>query len=291
MKILLRLLPLSLFALSLGSCTAYRVQTNSWWLRYHPEENEAYYIEIQDGVTADASAAESLRLLVGGWRQYPPEGGLLALDLDEVIDWSEVKPPMDVEELKRIFMGLQREIVVTETGVFRAGDEGLGFFRVTHIKDLSLLLEGVNIFINAILADQWEGEDDLKWEYFTIGEETKARWMERVTKGEPWLSLQDSAFVLEIPMTEREAAGFLRAVLEDAEDFPPGSWFLLALDKIQIADGSLSLNFAPEGLRFHSQETNDPYSLNSKQAELLEALGTDPGFKVLDRSALLERVK
>ena len=291
MKKTLRNLTLSLCALSLSSCTDFTAQSSSWWLRYHPEKNEAVYVEIQDGITDSVDAAEPLRRLVGGWRRYPPEGGLGALDLNEEVDWEKAPEGIDVERMKAIFEGLQREIEVVEVGVFRTGQENLGFFRVTHIKDLSLLLEGMNSFCNVVLSEEWAEGIDITWEHFEIGEETKARWMQRVTENEPWLTRQGNAFVLNIPMTETEAAGFLRAVIADARDFPPDSWFMKPLEQIRIADGSLSLTFAPKGNRFHQDEINQHHILNKGHAALVEALESDPGFRELDRAEVLERVK
>ena len=50
MRPTLKTLTLSLCALSLASCSDYSIESSSWWLRYHPEENEAVYVEIQDSV-------------------------------------------------------------------------------------------------------------------------------------------------------------------------------------------------------------------------------------------------
>jgi len=291
MKQTLRNLTLSLCVLSLASCTDFTAQSSSWWFRYHPEGDEAIYVEIQDGITKNVDAAEPLRRLVGGWRRYPPEGGLMTLDLNEEIDWEEAPESVDIERMKTVFEGLQREVEVVEAGVFRVGQERLGFFRVTHIKDLSLLLEGLNSFCNVVLSEEWAEGIDLTWEHFEIGEETGARWMQRVAENEPWLTRQGSAFVLDIPMTETEAAGFLRAVIADSRDFQPDLWFMEALEQVRVADGSLSLTFSPKGNRFHHNETNEQYSLNEGHAALVEALESDPGFQEFDRAEVLDRVK
>jgi hypothetical protein len=287
----LRLLTFPLLALTCGACSDYRTQTDSWWLRYHPEKNEAILVEVQDGVTGGDDAGEALGKLVAGWRRYPPEGGLLTLDLDEEIDWSEVDAPTDVEELKRIYEGLERSVEVTDVGLFRAGEDGLGFYRVTHIKDLSLLLEGMNILVNAFLADTLEGRDFGDEGDFAISEETKALWLERVEKNQAWITLDGSALVIDVPMTETEAGTFLRTVLADPGDDEVPEWFIDAIQSLRIADGALRLTIAPDGLRFHSTSTNEDYEPSSGHAELIEALGQKPGFAEFDRSAVLERVK
>ena len=111
-------LSLLLCAAALASCSAYQTSTSSWWFRYHPEEDEAVYVEIQDGLTADAEAAPTLRRLVGGWRRYPPEGGLIDVDLDAEPDWKKAAPRHQerVKKLRELFQGLQREVEVVEAG-------------------------------------------------------------------------------------------------------------------------------------------------------------------------------
>jgi len=288
----LRRLALSLCALSLASCSDFSSRSTSWWLRYQPEENEALYVEILDDVTAGTDAADPLRKLVKGWRRYPPEGGLLAFDLDEEPDWGDMPKHIDAERLKETISSLRREVVVTEAGLFRAGADGAGFFRVTHIKDLDVFLRCANDLANVFLREGW-GEDgiEVNWEHFEVGEETKERWMERVKKNESWLTRAGRTFLLEIPMTEGEAAGFLRAVIEDAKDFPPDSWFMEALTGVRIAEGSLTLSFAPAGDRFQGSEGSGGGAHAEGHAELLQSLEADPGFETFDRAQLLERVK
>ena len=283
---------LALCAFTLASCADCSSRSSSWWLRYHPEKNEAVYVEILDDLTAGADAAEPLRKLVGGWRRYPPEGGLLVFDLDEEPDWEDVSRETEAEKLREILASLRREVVVTDTGLFRVGSDGVGFYRVTHIKDLSAFLKNANEMLNIFLHEGWMSEGiEMSWEHFEIGEETKARWMERASKREPWLALRGRTFLLDIPMTEHEAAGFLRAVIEDAKDFPADSWFMEALTSIRIADGSMRLGFAPAGDRFQESEGKPGATRGEGHGALLQALETEPGFQEFDRAQILERVK
>ncbi len=285
-------LALSLCALSLASCSDYSSQSSSWWLRYHPEKNEAVYVEIQDSVTADKTAAEPLRGLVAGRRRYPPEGGLIAFDLDEEIDWSDAPEVADREKLQAAIDSLKDQAVVTEAGLYRIGTTGLGFFRVTQIKDLTVFLSDINYLANVIFHEQWkDNPPKSNWEHLELSEETKDRWVERAEKREPWLTQSGATFSLDIPMTEREAAGLVKAVIEDADDFPPDAWFMRALTGVRIADGSLTLSFSPPGQRFESSDVDGDDTLHAGHADLLQELEADPGFIEFDRAKLLERVK
>lgn len=291
MKKTLRNLALSLCAFAFASCSDYRTNSESWWFRYHPEEDEAVYVEIQDGITANADAAETLRRLIAGWRRYPPEGGLVVLDLDAEVNWDDAPPDVDAEHLKELFLGLQAAIEIEDAGVFRIGQEGLGFYRVTRIKDLSLFLDGLNSFANLVMLEEWREGVDIEWEHFEIGPETERRWMQRFRNNEPWLTRKGSALVLDLPMSETEAAGFLRSVIEDHRDFPPDAWFMKSIEQIRIADGSLRLTFAPTGNRFQQLGAGSSGSQDDDHAALLEALEADPGFADFDRARVLERVK
>ncbi|MCH2106558.1 MAG: hypothetical protein MK291_07960, partial [Planctomycetes bacterium] len=229
LKVAERLAALSLCALSLASCSDFSSQSSSWWLRYHPEEDEAVYVEVMDGVTAKASAAGPLRELAKGWRRYPPEGGLITLDLDEELDPNDIPEGVNRERVQALLASLRREAVVSEAGLFRVGAEGVGLYRVTEIKDLSVFLSDLNELCNIALEEEWAEEGvNISWEHLELSEETKARWMKRAGEREPWLTRTGATFTLDLPMTEGEAAGFLRAVLADAEDFPPEAWFMKA---------------------------------------------------------------
>lgn len=294
MKKTLRNLTLSLCALSLTSCSDFGAEARSRWFRYNPEENEALYIEIQDGVTGSEDATESLRRLVDGWRRYPPEGGMISLDLDQEQDW-EVDPEElpenvdlnDINQLKETVEAFLKAIEVVEAGVFQGPPDHIGFYRVTRIKDLSAFLDGLNTFFNFYLKT--EGPDKSYDPIFS--EETVARWMERATENKPWVILRGGAFVLDIPMTESEAARVLLASLEESDSLKSLSWLILSLDQIRVADGSLSLAFSPKGNRFHYNETSELHSLNEGHAALVEALESDPGFQEFDRAEVLDRVK
>jgi hypothetical protein len=295
MRPTLKTLTLSLCALSLASCSDYSVESSSWWLRYHPEENEAVYVEIQDSVYASNTGVDPLRKLVNGWRRYPPEGGLFAIDFDAEVDWDEEPEGVDLEEVKVVWDSLKEQVVVTEAGLYGFGASGLGFFRVTKIKDMAAFLRGVNYMLNTILNVEWrDGQLGSKLEHLELSEETKDRWMERTAKKEPWLTFAGETFSLHIPMTEREAAGFLREVIKEADDFPPDAWFLRALTGIRIAEGGLTLSFSPKGQRFESIESfegDGDYSAVKGYDKMFEALQVDPGIVEFDRSKLLERVK
>jgi len=292
LKAVQRLAAPALCLLSLSSCSDFSSQSSSWWLRYHPEEDEAVFVEVMDGVTAKASAAGPLRELAKGWRRYPPEGGLITFDLDEELDANDIPEGVNAERAQAILASLRREVVVSEAGLFRVGAEGLGFYRVTEIKDLSVFLSDLNELFNIALEEEWrEGGVDISWEDFEPGEETKARWMKRAREREPWLTRTGATFTLDVPMTEREAAGFLRAALADAEDFPAEAWFMKALVGVRLADGSLTLSFSPKSQRFEGASGGGGGGRNEEHTALFKALGDDPGFIDLDRSKLLERVK
>ena len=283
---------LSLCALSLASCSDFSSQSSSWWLRYQPEENEAVYVEVLDGVTAGVDGAEALQKLVKGWRRYPPEGGLFTFDLDEEPDWSDAPESADEERLRELLASLRREVVVTEAGLFRVGTDGAGLYRITHIKNLNVFMEDTNELLNVFLYEEWKKEGiDLNWEHCELGEETKARWMTRAKERGPWLTRTGATFSLDIPMTEGEAAGFLRAVIEDAKDFPPDAWYMQALTGVRIADESLTLSFSPPGQRFESSDVGGGSTPNPGHADLLQVLEADPGFVEFDRAKILERVK
>jgi hypothetical protein len=295
MRPTLKTLTLSLCALSLASCSDYFMESSSWWLRYHPEENEAVYVEIQDSVYTSDAGVDPLRKLVNGWRRYPPEGGLFAIDFDAEIDGGEAPEGIDLEEVKSVADSLREQVVVLEAGLYRFGTSNLGFFRVTKIKDMAAFLHGANYLLNTILNVEWrDGQLGSKLENLELSEETMDRWMERTEKREPWLTFAEKTFLLHVPMTEREATGFLREVIKEADDFHPDAWFMRALTGIRIAEEGLTLSFSPGGQRFESTESfegDGDHSTVKGYDKLFEALQADPGFVEFDRAKLLERVK
>ena len=115
--------------------------------------------------------------------------------------------------------------------------------------------------------------------------------MQRVNSNEPWLTRQGSALVLDLPMTESEAVGLLREIIEEGGKGSTDTWYMKALDQIRIADGSLRLTFAPAGNRFQSLDAGGSDSQNKDHTALFEALKADPGFADFDRAKVLERVK
>ena len=84
-------------------------------------------------------------------------------------------------------------------------------------------------------------------------------------------------------VTEGEAAGFLRAVLEDADDFLGPTPFIPTLSSVRIAEGSLSQTFSPEENMFRFQ--HEPRKLTPSEG-LREALELDPGLKSFDHFEL-----
>jgi hypothetical protein len=292
MKPTLKSLALSLCALSLASCSDFSSQSSSWWLRYHPEENEAIYVEVQDSVTAGKSGAEALRKLVGGWRRYPAEGGLISFDFDEEIDWSDAPEGLDLEEAKKVVASLRAQVEVKDAGVYRFGPTGIGFFRVTHIKDLDTFLRDINYFLNVFLYDAWKDESlDATGNDLLLSQETKERWLQRAENKEPWLTRDGKVFSLNIPMTEGEAARILTAMMYEANDLQDFAWLFRGFTGLRVADGDATFSFSPPGQRFEGGKTEGDDTPNPKHEELLGALQEDPGFVEFDRAKLLERVK
>ena len=289
---LTRRVALALCLLSLASCSDFSSASRSWWLRYHPEEDQAVYVEVMDGVTAEASSAEPLRKLVAGWRRFPAEGGLFTFDLDEELDWSDLPEAEAADRMRAILASLREQVKVSEAGLFRVGAEGVGLYRAVEIKDLSVFLSDMNELFNTFLDVEWREKGvNVSWKHLELSDETKARWRARARAREPWLTRTGATFTLDVPMTEGEAAGMIRAVLEDAEDFPPESWFMRALSGVRIAEGSLTLSFSPRGQRFEGVSQSGSDSLDSEHAALLKTLEGDPGFVEFDRAKLLGRVK
>ena len=130
LSVLTRRAALALCLLSLASCSDFSSASRSWWLRYHPEEDQAVYVEVMDGVTAEASSAEPLRKLVAGWRRFPAEGGLFTFDLDEELDWSDLPEAEAAERVRAILASLRAQVKVSEAGLFRGADAVEGLHRV-----------------------------------------------------------------------------------------------------------------------------------------------------------------
>lgn len=205
----------SLLALVCGaSCSSYRIEEGGLAFRYLPREDALIVLEFEGGIHTDGGgteAAKDLQAAASGRRVYPPEGGLIRLDLDK-----ELEPAKPGEEHERAdLVELAACVRVLEAHVFEREGK-LCFVRVSRIDRFRHVLEIVNAFINREHLRQASSSAPFAPDFPVFDEPTRDMLRSAATNGHAWLSAEAEAIVLDVPMTSANAARCLGWIEQEA---------------------------------------------------------------------------
>lgn len=198
-----------------GCSSDYEVSRQEVCLRLRAKEDALSILEVQSGITAGKDEAEALNALgavLAGAKRYPPERGFLSLDLDA----EDIDTTIESETERAAFREFAANVNVSETHVFLDDRGQLCFARHTRIERLHRMLEIVNAWLNRNLLEDHAREDagqrEPSADFPVFDAETRASIRAAATAGHAWLSLRDDALVLDVPMSEANAARCLAAV-------------------------------------------------------------------------------
>lgn len=237
----------SVLALSCASaCSSYQVAESSMRVRYVSEEDVLLVLEVQVGLASRAEdqhslgeAAESLRKATAGGRVYPPQGGLPAFDFDDDPSPERRAEPwyLDLLELRKLVRVERSRVLLDEEG-------RLCFVRLTRVHEFRRFLGIVNTMFNRELQEH-ESNKPTGSEFPAFDEPTAAAMRAAIERNHPWLSIQDGAFVLDLPMTQANAARCLAWLTRESAKTNDQSWLVIlaALSSVEIAGDHARLRF------------------------------------------------
>lgn len=230
-------------ALFLGACSSYGYEEGGFALRYLPREDALIVLEFQRGIHAEnnaADAAGALDAVLHRKRVYPPEGGLIRLDLDR-----EPEPAKPGEEQERAdLVELASSVRVVAARVF--DQEGkLCFARVSRIDHFRRVLQLVNAWISREHLRSLESQQGFRPEFPVFDELTRDSLRSAAASAHPWFSTEAEAIVLDVPMTAANAARCLGWVeqrgREQRSRNDPN--FLDQVTSLEVANGRALLRF------------------------------------------------
>lgn len=250
-----RLIPLVFAILALyggSACSAYRTEETEIHIRYLPAEDAILVLEAQYGVHAKGSAsnaAAALQSAAAGHRRYPPEGDLISLDLDR----SPIERDQEEwdEKERADFSEFSKAVRVVEAHVFSDGQGHLSFARLTRIDHARKVLEIIDAYWNRQLARDTHENNEFVPEYPIFDETTRDAIRGASTAGHKWLHPDDDALVLDVPMTQRNAARCLSWIKKNGQE-PAHKEALQLIDQatsVEITGGHALLRFGEDSKR------------------------------------------
>lgn len=285
-------LVLASLALLVCACSSYSYEEGGFALRYLPREDALIVLEFQRGLHAEASAAEAAQALDAALqhkRVYPPEGGLIRLDLDR-----EPEPAKPGEEQERADM-VELAGCVHVVGARVFDQEGkLCFARVSRIEHFRRVLQIVNAWISREHLRSSEARAEFVPEFPVFDEATRDILRTAAASGHAWFSAEAEAIVLDVPMTAGNAARCLGWIERHSreEGSPHDPNFFDQVTSLEVANGRALLRFgqAPhfvtriafcsdepgkdEAIRQQLKERGLPIGSAAELEKLEELLGT-----------------
>lgn len=259
-----RLAALILFVLgwfSIGCTTHYDVAEHAVQLRLSADGKALLILEVERGIATDpkrsASALHALERALQGGKCFPPEQGFPSIDFDRAN--GEDSEDFTEEELAAS-RELAANVTIQAVHVFRDDRKALCFARLTRVDDLERSFAIVNAWLNRVLSRSRDRETAFEAQFPIYDEATWNSVGRSMRSGHAWFSVRDGAIVLDIPMTESNAARCLKAISEREID---DSMFavLRQMSSLRVADGHALLRFSEPNqpiLRFASKPEQGP---------------------------------
>lgn len=285
-------LAVALAPLALGACTSrHQVAEYELHVRYVAETDCLMLAEVEHGIASNAPepAVDGLRSVLAGRRVYPPEGGWISLDLDDLPTPVSDGEPAALRDLRE-FAGA----VHVERSFLCVDEQGrLSLFRTTRVDHFRRQLEIVDAWWNRERAKDAPAPFAPTFPF--LDRESNEMSRSAFASGHPWLSIDGDAVVLDVPMTSGNAARCLSVVAGAGGKVDPGlSQLLEQVTRLEVRDGHVRLAFGPEAphvFRFpntiRQPVANDglPERVRSGHLEVADARALSVALLEFDRRA------
>jgi len=245
--------PRSLIALStacvLAACSSdFRFEEIELQVRCGPPGSTAGILLVEKGLhgeSGEGTATDALRSILQGRRRFPPDGGFLSMDFDELErkfhPGSEKKP----DEFDRDVRDLAHGFRVEKTGLFEDEKGRLCLYQFWTVEDPAGLVRWFDDQTNKDLLQRVESGRQTRSDFPYLDDRSRSRALERARAGGSWIRLEERGIVFDLPIT-RECAAKCAADLVDKEqtrkDFGP---FVSKASSIEIGDERTLLRYLP----------------------------------------------
>jgi len=294
----------------------YKMMEKEAELRYVAETDELYLMEVQRDLRINLANADVLEELAGGHRRYPPEGGMLSIDIDA--DLSEERARIAkrreegeeraVDQLALRTFDLFEDVEVLEAGLFREVGT-FSLYRLSRTKNATAWVDLINDWLNAGVIEESDKYRERHGEFsegahpwseaadvgFSL--ETAISWEDRARSDEPWVKLSDKGMHISFPIKGPEVAASIRYLAEKGRYFDSYQMQLLRnLSDVRVSDGEMELWLRPGVDGFYRVPTEPLGEYQPKlgagteeHAQVVKRLKESVGFAEFGRQALLSR--
>jgi hypothetical protein len=164
--------------------------------------------------------------------------------------------------------------------LFLDGQGRLSLFRLTRVERFERVLVLVNEWFNREEREHDDEERAFRPDFPIFDEASWKLVRDAIATGHRWLSVEDGAIVLDVPMTESSAARCLAEIVSESRtsEDPTALQFFEQLTSVSVRDGHARLRFCGEPrpvLRFAADSDHADYddALKRRLVELGVALG------------------
>jgi len=248
----------ALALLPLCSCfsNTYEVAETEVLIRYLPEQDELLVLEIEHGIGVSdptpertRKAAEALRGIAGGKRIYPASGTWFAVDIDELMQRARADEPTEheVTEPERAeLLEFIQTIHVEDHGMYLDEERGLSLFRLTRLQHIKRVIEITNAYLNRQMRENPDQFLSPEPEFPFFDAASRELFRSAVAKNHAWLSIQERAVVLDMPMTNASAArclAWIASEFPESKDRPDELMAFQQLSSLEVTGGHVRLQF------------------------------------------------
>jgi hypothetical protein len=260
-------------------------------------------MEVQRDLRISLEDASVLKSFAEGHRRYPPEGGILSMDIDgdipkeraRIIQRREEGEDRAEDRLGLRMFDLFEDVEVLEAGLFREG-ETLNLYRLSRTKNATAWVGLINDWLNAGVIeeiDKYRGrhgefsEGAHPWSDGSdaaLSLETAIRWEDRARKGERWVGLSGDGIHIGVPLNGSEVAATIRYLAKKERYFDSYQVQLLRnLSDMRVSDGELELWLRPGAEGFYRVPTEPPSEHQPKDHHTKLGVGTEEHAKAMSQ--------
>jgi hypothetical protein len=212
------------------------------YLVYEPQEDTLRLVEIYAGLhaTNDERAVAALSEFLAGRRVYPPEGGFPSCDLDQAAEPMEGPDVQDRSD--RFVAHLAQRANVRERGMYQGELGELGIWRMTEFGPAGEVLAEINRLSSEAVFEKLSKPREEGAEEFLLWRDAESRdlWLARARAGGPWVSLDGSRLVVDMPLSPAGEVLALREIVQESED-EEIPWFLAKVWRVEHSPGGVRL--------------------------------------------------
>jgi hypothetical protein len=197
------------------------------------------------GGTSEGSATLALRSILEGRRRFPPDGGFLSIDFDELERESASERGSKTSDDDRNLLEVARGLRVEKTGLFQDDKGRLCLYQLWTLEDPGHALRFLNENWNRDLIREAESGRPSEARFPLLDEASRARALARARSGEGWIRFEDGGFVLELPITRECAAKCAAELLEKEQSRANYGPFLAQATSLEVGEERTLLRYLP----------------------------------------------